>query len=56
MNIRAKTGTADLVNLKQKATICSYNDDYIVVVSETNTDKYGIKLTDKLIQIYDYLT
>lgn len=55
MNIRAKTGTADLVNLKQKATICSYNDDYIVVVSETNTDKYGIKLTDKLIQIYDYL-
>lgn len=56
MNIRAKTGTADLVNLKQKATICSYNDNYIVVVSETNTDKYGIKLTDKLIQIYDYLT
>lgn len=56
MNIRAKTGTADLVNLKQKATICSYNDDYIVVASETNTDKYGIKLTDKLIQIYDYLT
>lgn len=56
MNIRAKTGTADLVNLKQKVTICSYNDDYIVVVSETNTDKYGIKLTDKLIQIYDYLT
>lgn len=56
MNIRAKTGTADLVNNTQKATICSYNDDYIVVISETNTDKYGYKLTDKLIQIYDYLT
>lgn len=56
MNVRAKTGTADLVNLTNKATICSYNDDYIVVISETNTDKYGIKLTNKLIQIYDYLT
>lgn len=56
MNIRAKTGTADLVNLTNKATICSYNDDYIVVISETNTDKFGAKLTDKLVQIYDYLT
>ena len=55
LNVRAKTGTADIVNNLNRATICSYNDEYIVVISETNTDKTGSGLVDKLIHIYEYM-
>lgn len=59
LGIRSKTGTADtgeIENPINRATFVSYNDNYIVVLSEHNTSQFGISLTDEVIEIYRYLS
>lgn len=59
LGIRSKTGTADTSENEAKpnrATFLSYNDNYIVVLSEHNTDQFGISLADEAIEIYKFLS
>lgn len=55
LKIRAKTGTAELPNGLNRASLVSYNDDYTVVISVSNTKALGRSQLEKALRIYDLL-
>ena len=59
LGIRSKTGTAEVSEDEanaNRATFVSYNDKYIVVLSEHKTEQFGISLADEAVGIYEYLS
>lgn len=55
-NLHAKTGTAQITgSYKYRKTIASFDNKYVVIITEDSDSGYGINLWDDLIDIYKCL-